>query len=162
MLYPTHDRYVGASSVQFADYRRQRGDQVGLHWRIPASTGRRAVRYVLYDTNWWKSFVADRLRAPVGDRASLSLWSAPREQHQMLAEHVTAEQRVPVEARGRRVDEWRLKQPNLDNHLFDCLVGSAVAASMSGVQLAVGDGAAPVRRRIRLSELQARKRAMAG
>jgi hypothetical protein len=40
---------------------RKRGDRVGLHWRIPNTTGKRAMRHVLIDTNYWKTFVHARL-----------------------------------------------------------------------------------------------------
>jgi len=44
---------------------------------------------------------------------------------------------------ARSVDIWTLL-PHRDNHLLDCLVGAAVAASVEGVAL---PGMAPVRRR---------------
>ena len=46
-----------------------------------------------------------------------------------------AEYSVRVEAKGRVVDEWKLPPEQPDNHWFDCLVGSAVAASMQGAIL---------------------------
>ncbi|MBE3063546.1 MAG: hypothetical protein IMZ69_00835 [Spirochaetes bacterium] len=42
---------------------------------------------------------------------------------------------VRTEARGRTVDEWKLKASAVDNHWLDCLVGCAAAASMLGVSL---------------------------
>ena len=65
---PSHGRYVGASSVPFSEYKRKRGDRVGHHWRIPNTVGRRQVRHVLIDTNYWKSFVHARLAVAMGDR----------------------------------------------------------------------------------------------
>jgi hypothetical protein len=53
----------------------------------------------------------------------------------MLADHLRSEERVIVEAKGRRVDEWKLPVNKPDNHWFDCLVGSAVAASILGCSL---------------------------
>ena len=46
-----------------------------------------------------------------------------------------AEYRVRTEARGRKVDEWKLPRSKPDNHWFDCLVGCAVAASMLGASV---------------------------
>jgi len=60
VLMPSHGRYVGASSIPFSDYKRKRGERVGLNWRIPVVTGKRAVRHVLFDTNYWKSFAHAR------------------------------------------------------------------------------------------------------
>ncbi|MDI1342834.1 MAG: phage terminase large subunit family protein [Pseudolabrys sp.] len=156
---PSHGKYYGASSLPFAEHKPLPGERIGYRWRIPPSTGRRAVRYVLFDTNWWKSFVADRMRVSVGDRGSLSLWGSPRTTHQMFAEHMTSERRIPVEARGRKVDEWRIKQPGLDNHFLDCIVGAAVAASVLGIATNAKDGDRTfARKRVRLSDLQSRKR----
>jgi hypothetical protein len=66
---------------------------------------------------------------------------------------------VKTEGRGRTVDEWKLRPEHSDNHWFDCLVGSAVAASIQGAVLFGTDGApAPQRARIKLSELQRGRR----
>ncbi len=53
----------------------------------------------------------------------------------MLAEQMHAEYRIRTEGRGRTVDEWRLRPDRPDNHLLDCLAGSAVAASVVGCEL---------------------------
>ena len=36
---------------------------------------------------------------------------------------------------GRRVDVWQLRPQRPDNHWWDCIVGTAVAASVDGVTL---------------------------
>ena len=160
VLMPSHGRYVGASSIPFSDYKPKRGDRVGLHWRVPNVQGRRAVRYVLTDTNYWKSFVHARLVVPMGDPGCLSLFSPlPGVDHRLLSEHLTAEYRVKTEGRGRQVDEWKLRKPGLDNHWLDCLVGCTVAASMQGCVLFGTDAKRdPSRGRIKLSALQRRGR----
>ncbi len=68
---------------------------------------------------------------------------------------------MSVEARGKRADEWGLRRPGLDNHLLDCLVMASVAANMQGVVLGevAASQAVQVRRRLSLSEMQARRRA---
>ena len=50
-----------ASSQPFSEYKRKPGDRVGHNWRMPNVHGKRAVRYVVYDTNYWKTFVHARL-----------------------------------------------------------------------------------------------------
>ncbi len=132
VVMPAHGRYVGASSIPFADYKRKHGDRVGLNWRIPVVTGRRAVRHVLFDTNYWKSFVHARLAVTMGDPGCLSLFGRKPEAHRLLADHMASEYRVKTEGRGRTVDEWKLRVDGLDNHWLDCLVGCAVAASIQG------------------------------
>jgi phage terminase large subunit GpA-like protein len=155
---PSHGRYVGASSIPFSEYKRKRGDRVGHNWRIPNVAGKRAVRHVLFDTNFWKSFVHARLGVPLGDPGCLSFLGHKPEQHRLLAEHLTAEYRVKTEGRGRTVDEWKLRASGLDNHWLDCLVGAAVAASIQGASLFTTEAKATPRRRLRLSELQKERR----
>jgi len=159
VLMPSHGRFIGASSRPLNDYQRKPGDRVGFNWRIPNVQGRRAVRYCVYDTNFWKSFVYARLAVAMGDRGCLSLFGDRPEQHRLFAEHLTAEYRVRTEGRGRTVDEWKLRVSGGDNHWLDCLVGCAVAASLQGVAL---PGMAPEpgqdRRRVSFAELQRRRR----
>jgi hypothetical protein len=158
VLMPSHGRYVGASSVPFSEYKRKRGDRVGLNWRIPTVTGKRSVRHAVFDTNYWKSFVQARLAVPMGDPGCLSLFGQRSERHRLIAEHLTAEYRVKTEGRGRTVDEWKLRADGLDNHWLDALVGAAVAASMQGTMLFGTEQKPIVRQRMRLSALQKENR----
>jgi hypothetical protein len=145
---------VGASSTPFAEYRRKQGDRVGLNWRIPNVQGRRAIRHVLYDTNFWKTFVHARLAVAMGDPGCVSLYGRDPVAHQLFAEHLTAEYRVKTEGRGRAVDEWKLRPEASDNHWLDGIVGCAVAASIEGAVLpGTQSGREPRRERIRLSDL---------
>ncbi len=117
--------------------------------------GRRAVRHVLFDTNYWKSFMQSRIQTPIGDRGSLSLWGRDPERHMLLAEHLTAEYKVRTEGRGRTVDEWKLRPGCNANHWLDCLVGCCVAASMCGCALKEAAGPSQgTRGKIRLSDLR--------
>jgi hypothetical protein len=155
VLFPSHGRYVGASSTPFAEYKKKRGDRVGHNWRIPNVRGKRAIRHVLYDTNYWKSFIHARLAVPMGDRGCLSLYGRDPVAHQLFAEHLTAEYRVRTEGRGRVVDEWKLRPEAHDNHWLDGIVGCAVAASIEGAVLpGTQEVAAPKRERIKLSALR--------
>jgi len=158
VVMPSHGRFVGASSIPFSEYRRKHGDRVGLNWRIPNVQGKRAVRHVLFDTNYWKSFVQARLAVPMGDRGCLALFGDDPTMHRLFAEHITAEYRVKTEGRGRTVDEWKLRPEASDNHWLDCLVGCAVGASIQGAVLPGTDGKAQAKRpRLRLSDLQRRR-----
>ena len=74
VLLPSHGKYVGASSIPFSEYTRKKGDRVGHNWRIPSVKGKRAVRHVVYDTNYWKSFIHARMMVSMGDRGCLSLF----------------------------------------------------------------------------------------
>ncbi len=100
VIIPSHGRFVGASSLTLSEYRRRPGDRVGLNWRIPNVHGKRAIRHVVYDTNWWKSFINARLRVSMGDRGCLSLFGTNAETHRMFAEHLTSEYFIKTEARA--------------------------------------------------------------
>lgn len=157
VLTPSHGRFVGASSQPFSEYRKKRGDRLGHNWRMPCVQGKRAVRHVLFDTNYWKTFVHARLAAPMGEPGCLSLFGDNLDAHRLFAEHITAEFRVRTEGRGRIVDEWKLRPERGDNHWLDGLVGCAVAASMQGVVLAGTERARPKRKkRMSLAEMRQR------
>jgi hypothetical protein len=156
VILPSHGRYVGASSKPMTEYRKQVGDRIGFNWMMPSVTGKRAIRHVVYDTNYWKSFVHARLAVPLGDKGALSLYGRIPGVHQQLAEHLTAEYRIRTEGRGRSVDEWKQKPDRPDNHWLDCLAGCAVCASMLGATLPELSAAAAKRRNrpgIRLSDV---------
>jgi len=159
IVLPSHGKYVGASSIPFSEYTRKRGDRIGLHWRIPNTIGKRVLRHVLIDTNFWKSFVHARLSVAMGDPGALSLFGQDETTHRLLAEHLTAEYRIKTMARDRIVDEWKLKAIRPDNHWLDCLVGCAVAASMEGAKLFGTElEHSQQATRIKLSELQKKYR----
>ncbi|TWT51046.1 Phage terminase large subunit (GpA) [Rubripirellula amarantea] len=159
ILLPSHGRFVGASSNPFSEYKRRPGDRVGLNWRIPSINGKRAIRHIIYDTNWWKSFTHARLAVAMGDHGCLSIFGDRPEQHRMFAEQIIAEYFVKTEGRGRTVDEWKARPEQPDNHWLDCLVGCAVGASMQGALLFGTDVAALAKRdRVSFRDLQRKKR----
>jgi hypothetical protein len=127
LILPSHGRGVGASSPALCDRHKARGDRLGLNWRINQIQGQRSVTY---DTNYWKSFCASRLRLPTGDPEAIVFCAG---EHDLLFDHFTNEYPVRTEARGRVVDEWKLSGNRFENHWWDCLVGAAVAASIRGV-----------------------------
>jgi hypothetical protein len=158
IIMPSHGRFVGASSQPFSEYKRKPGDRVGHNWRIPNVHGKRAVRHVVFDTNFWKTFIHARLAVAMGDRGCLSLFGDTPDTHRLIAEHLSAEYRVRTEGRGRIVDEWKQRPERGDNHWFDCMVGCAVAASMQGVSLPGAENTiAKKQGRVSFAELQ-RKR----
>jgi hypothetical protein len=135
IIMPSHGRYVGASSKPMTEYRKQPGDRLGFNWMVPNVAGKRAIRHIIYDTNFWKSFIHTRLAVELGDKGNLSLYGRIPGVHQLLAEHLTSEYKVKTQGRGRTVDEWKLKPDRTDNHWLDCIAGCAVCASMLGATL---------------------------
>lgn len=131
-LTPSHGRFVGASSNPFSEYARRPGDQIGVNWRMPSLGKKRSIRHVVYDTNFWKSFLLSRLTSPLLTPGCLSINSG--RDHGMIADHLTSEMPVRVSARNRTVDEWKLL-PGRDNHWLDGLVGCCVAGSMLGCEM---------------------------
>jgi hypothetical protein len=162
VLTPSHGRGIGASAAPMNLWPRKPGDRVGLNWKMPVETGKRAIRKVQFDANYWKSFVHNRLAVAMGDKGSLSLFGDQSQAHRMYADHLTAEHPITVRREGssRTVDEWRLKVGR-DNHYLDTLVGACVAASMLGVELPESKASSPPNRpkRISFAELQKQRRA---
>ena len=157
VIVPSHGKYIGASSKPMSEYKKAAGDRVGLNWRMPNIRGKRAVRHVIFDANYWKSFVASRLLVAVGDRGCLSLWGRSGETHMLFAEHLTAEYRVKTEGRGRKVEEWKMRPEAKDNHWWDGAVGCAVAASMVGCVLAGTDAHAREKPKVKVKLSDLRK-----
>ena len=135
IIAPTHGHFFGAGTKPLSQYQNKPGDRLNreYNWYIPHITNQ--VRHVLFDTNWWKSFVHARLGTAMGDHGCLSLFASA--DHRLLADHLTAELPIATEGRGRKVDEWKLP-PGRDNHWFDCLVGCAMLASLVGCRLPAG------------------------
>jgi len=155
---PSHGKYVGAAGKPFSEYKKMKGDRVGHFWRSPNVAGRRQVRYVLYDTNYWKSTAHARFVVGMGDRGCMSLWGDKTVDHRMFAEQMTAEYPVKTEGRGREVDEWKAR-PGRDNHFLDCVVGCCVAACVQGAALpawTANPGGVRKRKRRTFAEMKAR------
>lgn len=149
---------IKAGNMPMTAYKKKPGWRIGYNWCLPSVSGTGEYRHVLYDTNWWKTFLASRLTTAPGDPGALTLFG--KGGHDLLAAHIAgAETYTVTQGRGRTVHEWTIRPERPDNHWLDCMVGCAVAASMCGVAL----GAEAVagmgeRKRIKLSELQARRR----
>jgi len=129
---PSRGVGIGAAGKPFSDYKRLAGEQYGWHWRIPSVKGKRELRTVNVDVNYWKSFVLSRLSLAVGDLGGLTLFGKKAAEHRLLADHLSSEYYVRTEGRGRKVDEWKMKAGTTENHWWDAIVGCAVAASTLG------------------------------
>jgi len=156
IVMPSRGKGITASSTPFSDYRRKVGDRVSeYNWRIPAAPGRNAVRYILFDTNFWKSFVRSRWRVALGDPGCLSVYGKIPEHVRMFSEHMVSEYSIRTEGRGRVVDEWAMRPGRTENHFWDCLVGCAVAASEQGITLTGSGNQSNVRKpAIKLSSIR--------
>ena len=161
VLVPSHGRYVGASSKPMSEYTRKPGDRLGTNWRIPREMSRRPIAHIVYDTNYWKSFVHARFLTVEGDPGCLSMWGRDPKVHELFANHMTAEYYVRTTGRNREVNEWKQRPDHPDNHWFDCIVGCCVGASMEGAMVpgqTKSSGGSRKRERISLAALQRAKR----
>lgn len=153
---PSHGKYIGATSKPMSEYQKRDGERAGMHWRT-GQAEKRSVTSVSIDVNWWKSFLHNRLCVPMGGKTGLSLYGNRPQLHQILADHLLAEDCIPVEAKGRTVNEWKVRPDREDNHLFDCLVGCAVGASIAGCT--VGNPSLdPAKKKVSFAAMQAAKR----
>lgn len=133
---PWRSRGVGAGDKPFGEYHRNPGDKIGLNWRIPAARGRKSIRAFMADVNFWKTFVKHRLQTRVGDSGCLTLPGAGYAENRLLADHLLCEYGIQTEGRGRRLEEWRVRNPkNQENHWWDGLVACAAQASACGCAL---------------------------
>ena len=153
VVLPSQGKGIGASSKAL-EGRRNRGDQVGLNW-IVGSMGDARQRQAIVDTNFWKTFVAARLKVAVGDPEAITIHDGD---HELLFAHLTSEYPVSEESRstGRRVDAW--KKGMGENHWWDCLVGAACAASISGVTPSSSETGVRMRRKVALPAAGSGKR----
>lgn len=134
-IIPSYGIAIGAKRKPFNEYKPVAGERSGNHWRLATRKGQVIGRALTIETNYWKSFLHHRLATPAGDRGSLTLFQAGPREHQLFAEQLTSEYPTRTAGNGREVDEWALRPGRRDNHLFDCAVGCAVAASLSGCEL---------------------------
>lgn len=130
-LMPHHGRFVGAASLPMSNWKKKPGERAGNFWRTAIEQQQRVVHV---DINSWKSMVMKRLQDPVDSGRGITWFGSKPYLHEMLCDQLSAEYAVRVEGRGRRVDEWK-NRPGRDNHWWDCLVGCAVGASISGLEM---------------------------
>lgn len=130
---PTHGKGFSVLERPMSSWKPAQGEVAGHHWF--RRVGKRAARFLLIDTNYWKTFIHNGLSLMPEEPHSISLFSASPHEHRLLADHLTAETlHKPKSEDGRTVDQWKNSQ-HADNHLFDCLVMNAVGASELGVTM---------------------------
>lgn len=158
VVIPSRGVAIGAASAPITEYQKKPGEKIGDNWIF--RKGNRALRHMTYDTYHWKSFTKTRILTAKGEKGSLTIFGKEKdiERHRMLAEQLTSEYAVQVEGRGRKVDVWKLYL-NRDNHLWDCIVGCHIAASMLGCSLDVGDKANKMRVKTKAREHFTRREA---
>lgn len=97
------------------------------------------------NTNYWKEATNDRWATGFGVPGCLSLFKGG--DHQGFSEHQKGEIGTPVEAKGRRV--WEFKQLPTDNHWYDNTVNLLAGASFIGCDTPANKQTQPKRRKKR-------------
>jgi hypothetical protein len=126
---------ITAAKSPMSTWKIRPGERRGLHWLLTSPKAARATRLLQIDVNYWKTFVADRLRTAPGDPGALTFYGqldANADLHRMLIDHIRSERPTRTVGHGRRLDEWG-GAAGRDNHWWDGLVGCAAAASMEGL-----------------------------
>jgi hypothetical protein len=140
-IVPSMGVYIGANSKEWQKLKLDRKDKKGVNCKLvtPKESGSKEM---LYDTNFWKSFVADRLVCDANNSKAIVLFDAPPHEHRMFAEHMCYEECVSVTGKsGTNVTEWRQSRVGgtVENDYFDCLVGNCALASILGVNTHIGN-----------------------
>ncbi len=140
VLLPSKGMGLTAARNPIDEWRKKPGERRGHNWIIPVPERGRG-RYLLFDANLCKSFLAGRLRQPLGEPGALTLFGSDADAHRMLADHFCSEYTVQTSRKasksttGREVQEWMERPNRPDNDLWDCCVGAAVAAAERGCAL---------------------------
>ena len=132
ILTPSHGRYFGAKDKPISYRKRQSGETIGFNWYYPNNRNTSSVRHIIIDTNYWKTFLYNRILTAPGDSGSFTIFGNDFRDHELLAHHLTSEHWTPTTGRERIVYEWQLRPNRKENHWFDCLVGCCVAANELG------------------------------
>jgi hypothetical protein len=143
-ILPSHGKGVTARNRPWSHERRKKGERLGFGWRMPPSKGTRIPRFVLIDTNTWKTTIHTSFTLPVGEPGAWTLYRAAPLRHRMWADNLSAEYAVQTSGQGRTLLEWACK-PNRDNHGLDSVVLAAVAGNMAGAKIP-GETAAKFRK----------------
>jgi len=152
-VYPARGQFVGAATYTLNErQKKEAGKILGPHWRVERAKDHQQgkMKHCIFDSNHWKSFIHARIATDPAERGSLTLYKATPRHHRTFAHHLRAEYAVRVEGRGRECDEWKTRPDRPDNHWFDCVAGSAVAASIEGATLTTAEQ--PKKKRERTSD----------
>lgn len=138
---------IGKRSI--TDWKKYPGEQLGDHWRINSAHGR-GLRTVVYDTAFWKDWLAARLTTSPGTIGAFTLAGDDPQRWRQYTEHLASERRDSATCTDGQVIAVYKPLPGRPNHWLDCTVGAAVAASILGVSLpAAADTPAATRAKFR-------------
>ena len=123
-----------APNQRFFGHGKKLGEDRGEEWRKPPMERKGICRTVTYHTDYWKTFVRNRIQAGLAASSTLTFYAGDGYTHQKFFEHLLGETSSKLTGTYGTIDKWVLI-PGCPNHWWDCLVMSAVAASMKKIQL---------------------------
>ena len=138
------DRYLAAQGVGTTPehrgrYYRPRGKTAatriigeGYHVDRLSSPPRLLVKV---DSDYWKSWVHERLATPPGKPGAMALFRALPSEHTTFARHLTAEKIVSKKVPGRGVLKVWVNETARDNHYLDAAYLASAAGHMVGARL---------------------------
>jgi hypothetical protein len=136
-VHPMMGQYIGSDNRPWHRWTHRVSDLLGVHCKLQAPPkGVRGVAELLVDTNWWKTWVGERLATHRGADKAILLFDAPPHAHRMIGEHFASEPaQLKTGKSGNKVIEWGQPSSGVDNDFWDCLVGASVLASVEGVRV---------------------------
>jgi phage terminase large subunit GpA-like protein len=142
-MHASMGKYIGATTKPWQKIGTTAREKDGLRVALvtPKKAPRGCRREMQFDTNFWKSFVADRLTISSDSSKAMCLFNAPPSHHRMIAEHCHAEEPFRVQGKsGKEFIEWKIRRTGLnDNDFFDCLVGCCALANVVGAETHIGN-----------------------
>jgi hypothetical protein len=130
-IQPTRGIGIKAVTLPMREWKSKSSRHMGNGW-FEDKPNNRTLRTLSIDTNQWKDKLAEMILANRYATETLTLFGESAD-HRLLAEHMTSEKPIAVEANGNRVNEWHVAEMNRDNHYFDCLVGNLAGANTLGI-----------------------------
>jgi hypothetical protein len=116
---PSVGKGIGPAFLPMEEWAVKPGEKKGANWRYRvANSG--IGRNVVFDTNFWKSRIGERLISPKGMTNALLLYGDDTVNHKLIADHLSSEYAETTFGRGRSVDVWQSHVSMPDNHMWDC------------------------------------------
>lgn len=107
--------------------------KIGDGWHIAKLKSPR-IRLIEIDADRWKTWLAERLRTPLGTTGAMTLYDARAVDHLALARHWTSEKQIEEFEPGKGLTiKW--DKIRKDNHWLDCAYIACTAGNYAGVQL---------------------------
>lgn len=119
---------------RFLAKRKVPGEERGPEWHKMPLEVKGICRHITYNTNFWKSSVRNRIQTGLHARSTLTFYAGDELTHKNLFRHLLGETSSKLTGEYGTIDQWKLT-PGEPNHWLDCLVMSAVGASVLKIKL---------------------------